>query len=89
MRHRIHEVSSILLYILVILLAPCTVPQGTTVASWIDTLTVDVVRRDPRSFDSWDMLEVRQVELFIDDVFSGMMQSTVVFHDFMEDYANK
>jgi hypothetical protein len=54
-------------------------------------LSIDVVRKDPRSFDSWDVLEVRQVELFIDDVFRGLQKltATTVFHDFMEDYANK
>jgi len=54
-------------------------------------LSIDVVRKDPRSFDSWDVLEVRQVELFIDDVFRGVQQQTAtsVIHDFMEDYANK
>jgi len=57
-------------------------------ASWVDSLTIDVVWKDPRSFDSWDVLEVRQVELFIGDVFTGM-QTAIVYHDFMEDYANK
>lgn len=71
---------------------PSVVRNG---SSWVDRLSIDVVRKDPRSFDSWDVLEVRQVELFIDDVFRGGMQqqkkktATTVFHDFMEDYANK
>ena len=58
-------------------------------SSWVDKLSIDVVKRTPRSFDSWDVLEVRQVELFIDDVFRGMQQTATVVHDFMEDYANK
>lgn len=63
--------------------------RDTDPSSWVDRLSIDVVKRAPRSFDSWDVLEVRQVELFIDDVFRGMQQTATVVHDFMEDYANK
>ena len=86
--------SHLLIGTLVLLSSPSSWPQpqsGRDPSSWVDRLSIDVVRKDPRSFDSWDVLEVRQVELFIDDVFRGLQKltATTVFHDFMEDYANK